>query len=121
MGKKAEYIRFGLDWNRFEGNIRRILKERSKYNLSEKNFGMGFQIALNTFSVTSLPDFVKWTDSLINEYKFEIGLMKNVVSFPRHHNPHILPKEFVSYLEEARLFIDKNFEKTYNVIKKLAK
>ncbi|MES2528063.1 MAG: twitch domain-containing radical SAM protein [Bdellovibrionota bacterium] len=120
MGPRAEYIRYGLDWTRFEHNIRRILSERTKYGLSEKNFGMGFQIALNTFSVSSLPGFVKWVDSLINEYNFELGLMKNVVSFPRHHNPHILTPDYVKYLVEAHDFIQKNYEKNDRVIKKLA-
>jgi hypothetical protein len=121
MGKRAEYIRFGLDWNRFESNIRRILNERNKYGLNEDNFGMGFQIALNTFSVTSLPDFVKWTDSLINEYHFEIGLMKNVVSFPRHHNPHILTPEYSHYLTETSQFIDLNSDKNDRIIRKISR
>jgi len=106
LEKRAEYIRYGLDWNRFEGNIKRILRERSKYGLTPDNFGMGFQMALNSFSVSSLPDFVHWTNGLINEYDFEIGLMKNVVSFPRHHNPHVLTPDFSSYLEQARDYID---------------
>lgn len=121
IGPRAEYIRYGLSWERFEGNIRRILRERSKYNLSEANFGIGFQIALNTFSVTSLPAFIKWVDSLINEYNFELGLMKNVVSFPRHHNPHILTPDFVKYFIEARDFVEKNAEKNDRVITKLAR
>lgn len=106
LGKRAEYIRYGLDWNRFERNIKRILSEREKYGLNENNFGIGFQIALNSFSISSLPDFIHWTNSLINEFNFEIGLMKNIVSFPRHHNPHVLTPDFGSYLEQARDYID---------------
>jgi hypothetical protein len=120
VGKKAEYIRYGLDWNRFEGNIKRILKERSKYGLTPDNFGMGFQMALNSFSVSSLPDFVHWTNELINEYDFEIGLMKNVVSFPRHHNPHVLTPDFGSYLEQARDYIDIYAERNDKVIRSIS-
>jgi hypothetical protein len=119
LGKRAEYIRFGLDWNRFEGNIRRILREREKYNLNEDNFGMGFQIALNTFSVTNLPDFLRWTDDLIEEFGFEIGIMKNVVSFPRHHNPHVLPPNYVKYFIEAQKFVAEKAEKNDRVIRRL--
>lgn len=119
LGRKAEYIRFGLDWNRFEHNIRRILAERESYGLGEHNFGMGFQIALNSFSVSSLPEFIHWTSSLINEYQFEIGLMKNVVSFPRHHNPHVLTPDFAGYLEEARDYIDIYAEKNDRQIRRL--
>jgi hypothetical protein len=121
LDKKAEYIRYGLDWNRFEGNIRRILSEREKYGLTPNNFGMGFQMALNSFSISSLPEFVHWTNSLINEYDFEIGLMKNVVSFPRHHNPHVLTPDFGRYLEEARDYIDIFAEKNDKQIRRLMK
>lgn len=119
LGKRAEYIRFGLEWPRFENNIRRILSEREKYGLNEDNFGVGFQMALNSFSISSLPDFVHWTNSLINEYQFEIGIMKNVVSFPRHHNPHILTPDYASYLEQTRDYIDIYAEKNDRQIKRL--
>jgi len=116
---RAEYIRYGLDWNRFEGNIRRILSEREKYGLNEDNFGMGFQMALNSFSISSLPDFVHWTNTLINEYSFDIGLMKNIVSFPRHHNPQILTPDYAGYLEQARDYIEIYAEKNDRQIRKL--
>jgi hypothetical protein len=119
LGKKAEYIRYGLDWNRFEGNIRRILSEREKYGLNENNFGMGFQMALNSFSVSSLPEFIHWTNSLINEFDFEIGLMKNVVSFPRHHNPHVLTCDFGKYLDQAREYIEICAEKNDKQLRRL--
>jgi hypothetical protein len=119
LGKRAEYIRYGLDWNRFEGNIRRILSERENYGLNEDNFGMGFQMALNSFSISSLPDFVHWTNGLINEFNFDIGLMKNVVSFPRHHNPHVLTPDFGKYLEQAKDYIDIYAEKNDGQIRRL--
>ena len=120
MGPRAEYIRFGLEWKRFEHNIRRILSERTQHGLNENNFGIGMQIALNTFSVSSLPGFVKWIDSLIEEYKFEIGLMKNVVSFPRHHNPNILTPDYAKYLQETYDFVIEKMEKNDRVITRLA-
>lgn len=120
LEKRAEYIRYGLNWNRFESNIRRILSEREKYSLNENNFGMGFQMALNSFSVSSLPNFIHWTNSLINEYDFEIGLMKNVVSFPRHHNPHVLTPDFGRYLAEARDYIEIFAEKNDSQIRRLS-
>jgi hypothetical protein len=119
VGKRAEYIRYGLEWSRLEGNVNRILGERDKYGLTPDNFGMGFQMALNAFSVSSLPDFVHWVNSLINVHDFELGIMKNVVSFPRHHNPHILTPDFASYLEQARDYIDIYAEKNSKFIHSL--
>lgn len=119
MGPRAEYIRYGLDWSRFEHNIRRILREREQYGLNENNFGIGMQIALNTFSVSSLPGFVKWIDSLIEEYGFEIGLMKNIVSFPRHHNPSILTSDYAKYFQETYDFVKSKMDKNDRVINRL--
>jgi hypothetical protein len=121
LGKQAEFIRHGLEWNRFEHNLRRILGEREKYGLHPDNFGMGFQMALNTFSISSMPEFVHWANSLINEFDYEIGLMPNMVSFPRHHNPHILTPEYGAYLEQARDYIDIFSEKNDYHIARLKK
>lgn len=115
MGKRAEYIRFNLDWNRFEGNVRKVLQASKDLNLNPDQFMMGFQIAINTFSISSLPEFIHWINDLNKEYGVELGLMKNVVSFPRHHNPNILTPEFANYVASAIEYI-KLFEEENDLI-----
>lgn len=116
--RKAEYIRFGLEWSRFEGNIRRLLGNRERYGLTEHNFGLGFQIAVNTFSLSSLPDYLKWVQSLTDEYDFKLGLYPNVVSFPRHHNPHILPQRYANFYKEAYFFVKRHAAENDVVVNK---
>jgi hypothetical protein len=111
IGVRAEYIRQNLSWNRFERNIDYILSNREKFNLNPDNFSMGFQAALNTFSITTLPSFIFWVQSKIEKHQFNLGLYPNLVSFPRHHNPHILPSEYSKYFKIANKFILKNAEK----------
>lgn len=105
VGTKAEYIRQNLSWDRFERNINYILSNRDTYGLNPDNFSMGFQAALNTFSITTLPSFLFWIQKKILTYKFNLGLYPNLVSFPRHHNPHILPPEYSKYFKLANDFV----------------
>lgn len=101
MYQRAEYIRYGIKWSLFEDNVRTLLKESKRLGLSQDQFSMGFQMALNAFSVSSLPDFITWVNELNQEFDVELGLMKNIVSFPRHHNPMILTPDFATFVKEA--------------------
>ena len=118
MGKRAEYIRFGLSWDRYVDNITRLLRTRDSLNLNEDNFGIGFQIAVNTFSLSSLPDYIQWVQSLIDQYQFKLGLFPNVVSFPRHHNPHILPQRYAQYYKQAYDFVMEHAEENDKVVQR---
>ncbi len=105
VGVRAEYIRQNLSWERFERNIDYILGNRDKFGLNPDNFSMGFQAAINTFSITTMPDFAYWVQKKIDTHGFNLGLYPNLVSFPRHHNPHILPAEYAKYFEITNQFI----------------
>lgn len=105
---RAEYIRYGLKWETLEKNVCQIVEAAQKLNLSPEQFCIGFQMALNTFSISSLPDFVKWVDQLRKKYNFEFGLMQNIVSFPRHHNPMILTPDYAKYVQETIEYIRLN-------------
>jgi hypothetical protein len=111
VGGRAEYIRQNLSWATFERNIDTVLSRRHELGLNANNFSMGFQAALNTFSVSTLPEFVLWTQSKIEQHKFNLGLYPNLVSYPRHHNPHILPSEYAQYFETANELILQNADK----------
>jgi len=111
IGDRAEYIRQNLSWATFERNIDTVLSRRHELGLHANNFSMGFQAALNTFSISTLPEFVLWTQSKIEQHKFNLGLYPNLVSYPRHHNPHILPSEYAQYFEKANNLILQHAEK----------
>jgi organic radical activating enzyme len=110
LGVRAEYIRQNLSWDRFERNIRTLLSFVKEKQYTSDQFILSFQMALNTFSISSLPGFLRWTQSLIEEYQIPIGLAQNVVSFPRHHNPLILTPDFAYYIEDAIEILKKHEE-----------
>jgi hypothetical protein len=64
-----------------------------------------------------LPEFILWVQSKINQHHFNIGLYPNLVSYPRHHNPHILPSEYAKYFEIANQLVLENAEKNDRDIK----
>ncbi len=111
MHKRAEYIRFGLKWTTLENNVRRMVKEAKKLNLSQDQFSMGFQMAINVFSISSLPEFVMWVNEMNEELDFEFGLMKNIVSFPRHHSPMMLTPDFAHFVDEASKYVKQHEKK----------
>jgi hypothetical protein len=110
IGDRAEYIRQNLSWTTFERNIDTVLSRRHELELNSDNFSMGFQAALNTFSVSTLPEFILWTQSKIEQHGFNLGLYPNLVSYPRHHNPHILPNSYAQYFETANQLVLENAE-----------
>jgi hypothetical protein len=69
------------------------------------NFNFGFQIALNSLSITTLTDFLKYAKSLHDQYERPIILKHNLVSIPESHHPAILTPEFAYYLEDALHFL----------------
>ena len=96
FGNKAEYIRYGLNWDRFVKNTNKLCSYNDK-----RNFHFGFQIANNSLSVTGLLDFIKFAKDLHDRYKRGITLKHNIVTIPEIHSPMILTGDFSKYLDEV--------------------
>lgn len=100
VGKRIEYTRMNLSWQRYKENAERLCA------LDYKDFHFGFQIAINCLSVSTLPEFLKYAKYLHDKYERPIILKQNMVSEPEFHHPAILPREFATYVEEAMLFLE---------------
>lgn len=87
-GKQAEYIRDGLDYNYWIGNVRKILEETDCK-----------VVTMTTINALSLPSFTKFLDDIIQlRIDFnELGFMNrtpvsfNYLRFPPHLQVTILP------------------------------
>lgn len=101
VGVRAEYIRQNVSWQRFGRNMNRMLQFAREKNYGSPRLMFAFQAALNAISISSLPNFINWTQSLIDRYGISIGIAQNVISFPRQYNPLILTPDFAFYLHEA--------------------
>jgi hypothetical protein len=94
IGAQAEYIRNGINWNRFESNVREILS-------SGLEFEFGFQMAINALNIPHLKDFLMWAKELHDTYQRPIALKQNVVSYPEWQSPLILTPDFADHLYET--------------------
>lgn len=106
-GNKAEYIRFGLDYNYWLSNLNRVLGEipDSKVTL---------MCTYNLLSVTSFTDFLR--DMLELKLKYSDSQKRHLplsVDVPYLRHPGflaawVLSENFLSYIEESVTFMHKN-------------
>ncbi len=99
FGPRSEYIRHGLNWERWLANFEKILEAR----LSP--FSISMQMATNALSITSLKDLLVLVKSLVDKYDQPIRLRQNLVSDPAHLCPYILTPDFASYLDESITYL----------------
>ncbi len=111
VGVRAEYIRQNVSWDRFSGNMNRMLQFAKEKNFTAPRLMFAFQSALNAISISSLPNFISWTQSLIDRYGISIGIAQNIISFPRQYNPLILTPDFAFYLHDALSLVSLNEER----------
>ena len=116
-GKKAEYARYGLDYNKFLKNIDIVLSDT-------KNTILVPMMTLNALSVCSLKEF--WEDWNNRIDKWGSSRIKqpdttNYLSGPRVLDARILPNDFLnkySYIENApptlfKRFFDRSTNETF--------
>jgi hypothetical protein len=98
VGERAEYIRHGLNWDRFDQNLRGLIKEFPELSI---------QIAptMSALNVTSIAGLLAYLDSLSREFDKEIILRPSIVMFPDFQSPLILTTEYAAYLQEAIDFL----------------
>lgn len=101
IGDQAEYQRFGLNYNQFQKNVRRIL--------DEVPFGLvSFTCTFNIFSVPNIKGFVEYMHELISEYGKRINFDTPYLRYPPHQCIQILPNEYETYLIKAQEFMEEH-------------
>jgi len=95
FAERAEYIRYGLKWSQMEKNIRKLLA------LNLPNVRFGLQMAINNLCLSSLPDLLRFANTLQEEYNMLIDFKENIVMAPEYLCPLILSADFASYLDES--------------------
>lgn len=108
MGERAEFIRNGTDWDRLTKNLENYLEflglvdpDDDPNDFYKQKICVGVQIAINSLSVSNLPDFLRYIIHLQKKYNRRINLRQNQVVFPEWCNPHILTPDYTKYIDEA--------------------
>ena len=103
IGSQAEYQRFGLDFEQFKRNVRRILDE-------VPNGLVSFTCTFNVFSIPNVKGFMEYMKELTDEYGKRVNFDTPYLRYPPHQCVQILPNEYESYLLEAhRYMVDNDF------------
>jgi pyruvate-formate lyase-activating enzyme len=87
IGRHAEYIRDGLDWNQWNSNLSYLLG-------SGKLRGLHVMCTINALSLLSLDEFIWSIIKLKKQYgKDAINFTLNILRFPSFQSPLVLPTE----------------------------
>lgn len=103
-GKRAEYIRHGLDYDKWYGNCKRILNEIPNSKLT-------IMATYNALSVTSFMPFLDDVIKLKNMYhttSSRINLDVPYLRYPKHQTAFILTEDFHSQIKEQLLKLHDN-------------
>jgi sulfatase maturation enzyme AslB (radical SAM superfamily) len=100
IGTRAEYIRNGLNWSRFNENLSGLLRDFP---------GLVVEMAptMSALNVTSIRDFLAYANQLSEDCGKEIIMRPSIVMWPEFQSPLILPTEYSFYLEEAIIFLER--------------
>ena len=101
-GKQAEYMRTGLNCEHWERNMKAVLNTGTTVN---------FMCTFNVLCVTNFTSLLEKTIEWRKEYgKEAVRLDTPYLKEPPHWMINILPKEFLSYMDNTLQFIQDNKE-----------
>jgi organic radical activating enzyme len=110
-GAKAEYIRYGLDYNKWLDNCNRIMSEIPNTKLTVTS-------TYNALSVTSFETFLSDMLKLKIQYSTEternaVGLDIPYLRWPHHQAINILTPDYLTQVENQVTFMYKNMQQTH--------
>jgi len=111
-GKRAEYIRNGLDYNKWYDNCNRVLNEIPNSRLS-------IMATYNALSVTSFIPFLDDIIKLRNTYntgperRNPVGIDIPYLRYPKHQSVFILTPDYLKPMEEQVTHMYRNKEQAY--------
>lgn len=105
-GPQAEYIRFGLEMDKFIKNVRYVLDNVPGVKL----------VVMCTFNIFSVPGFEHFLEEMkklkleykMTDYTSRIGLSISYLRYPKFLAANVMPVEFISYVEKALDFMLRN-------------
>jgi hypothetical protein len=100
-GRRAEYIRFGLRWERFQSNFAELVSVAA----GNPRINVGIMPSLNALCVTSLSEYLEWvhgqSEALYRQCGRRITVFMNEVQSPLFLSLAVLPSRFASHLDRA--------------------
>lgn len=95
VGQRAEYIRNGVNWDRFTNNLDKLLSKK------DLKFNFGFILSINALNISNLKEFIQFTEQLYHTHGRPVALKHNIISFPDWQTPFILTPDFANYVDDC--------------------
>jgi len=109
LDNRAEYIRNGITWERFNSNVNRL------FSITDTQFQVGFLMSISALSIATTKDFIEYATNLSDQYNRPVGLKQNIINFPSWQSPMILPPEFSKYLNDTIAYMEQHVDRMPNV------
>jgi len=100
LGARAEFIRTGLSWTRFESNFNRLLRFKQEHAEAWR-IRIDIIASHNALSVSDSPAFFAWVADLVDAHSTEIGINPQQIQYPQWLNVSVLPASYGSYLQRS--------------------
>ena len=96
-GETAEFIRHGLDWQRYTENFKRYIQH-------PKTELIVLSPTVNIFNLKTFPEYIAWVYEQFKMYAPEkqFTWYGNYISWPDEMDIAHLPKEYIKYVEQAQ-------------------
>jgi hypothetical protein len=102
LESRAEYIRSGVDWNRFKSNLEKISQI--------DNIEIVLITTINALCITSLKNFLIEIQEIEKRYDRNFQIVANRLIFPKWLSLNILDETFIPYLKTAIRWIEENYK-----------
>lgn len=111
-GKRAEYIRNGLDYNKWLDNCNRVLNEVPNSRLS----------IMSTYNALSVTSFIPFLDDIIKlrntyntgpERRNPVGIDIPYLRYPQHQTVFVLTEDYLKQIENQVTHMYRNKEHAY--------
>lgn len=100
IGNRNEFIRTNSDWSKFSSNILNAIGF-VRANDTKNKINLLVLPAINTLSVSSLPDLVKYIETLRIAAGKVVRVGTTHVTYPVHYSPFILTPDYATYVDTA--------------------
>lgn len=97
LDKQAEYIRYGLEWDRFERNFDHLMELYSK----NPNMSVGLGPTLSIPAIPKFDLFIKWAMEKERKYGVALSFHQNTVKSPEWNRTENLPVEYGEVFDRA--------------------
>jgi hypothetical protein len=112
IGDKNEFIRTGLDWDRFDSNIKKLLEYLRVNQVSWDKIFINALPAFNCLSLSDLPNYITYIRSLNEKYRLTdlprkhrpssgIEISFTHVANPERLSPFILTNDYIKHIDHA--------------------